>query len=148
MLLELEISQAIRSHERWKIKLSASIKSGTVIADAFDVGRVDICDFGRWLNGATIPKDAQYDPHYSSVQLLHAKFHKCAEKVVYLLSEGKKTDAGALMASDGEYTKTSDQLIATMVDWKKSVHKPERKRNPFLMTIPPSLLIAADEAIE
>jgi hypothetical protein len=131
MLLELEISQAIRSHERWKIKLSASIKSGTVIADAFDVGRVDICDFGRWLNGATIPKDAQYDPHYSSVQLLHAKFHKCAEKVVYLLSEGKKTDAGALMASDGEYTKTSDQLIATMVDWKKSVHKTRAEKKPF-----------------
>jgi hypothetical protein len=42
---------------------------------------------------------------------------------VYLLSEGKKADAGALMASDGEYTKTSDQLIVTMVDWKKSVHK-------------------------
>ena len=131
MLLELEISQAIRSHERWKIKLSASIKSGTVIADAFDVGRVDICGFGRWLNGATIPKDAQYDPHYSSVQLLHAKFHKCAEKVVYLLSEGKKTDAGALMASDGEYTKTSDQLIATIVDWKKSVHKTRAEKKPF-----------------
>ena len=123
MLLELEISKAIRSHERWKVKLSASIKSGTVTADALDVGRDDICDFGRWLYGSTIPEDAQYDPHYISVQFLHAKFHKCAEKVVYLLSEGKKADAGALMASDGEYTKTSDQLIVTMVDWKKSVHK-------------------------
>ena len=30
MLLELEISKAIRSHELWKVKLSASIKSGTV----------------------------------------------------------------------------------------------------------------------
>jgi len=123
MLLELEISQAIRSHERWKAKLCTSIESGTVTADAFDVGRDDICDFGRWLYGATIPKDAQCDPHYISVQHLHAKFHKCAEKVVYLLSEGKKTDPSALMASGGEYTKTSDQLIATMVDWNKSVHK-------------------------
>jgi hypothetical protein len=130
MLLELEISKAVLSHERWKVKLSASIKSGTVTADALDVGRDDICDFGRWLYGSTIPKDAQHDPHYISVQLLHANFHKCAEKVVYLLSEGKKADAGALMASDGEYTKTSDQLIATMVDWKKSVHKTraEKKR--------------------
>jgi len=131
MLLELEISQAIRSHERWKAKLSASIRSGTVTADALDVGRDDICDFGRWLHGVTIPKDAQYDPHYISVQLLHAKFHKCAEKVVYFLAEGKKAAASALMASDGEYTKTSDQLIATMVDWKKSVHKTRAEKNPL-----------------
>ena len=54
MLFESEISQAIGNHERWKTKLSASIKSGTVTADALDVGRDDICDFGRWLNGATI----------------------------------------------------------------------------------------------
>jgi hypothetical protein len=130
MLLELEISKAIRSHELWKVKLSASVKSGTVTAEALDVGRDDICDFGRWFYGSTIPTDALYDPHYMSVQLLHAKFHKCAEKVVYLLLDGKKADAGALMASDGEYTKTSDQLIATMVDWKKSVHKTraEKKR--------------------
>jgi len=28
-----------------------------------------------------------------------------------------------LMASDGEYTKISDELMATMVKWKGSVHK-------------------------
>jgi hypothetical protein len=137
MLLELEISQAIRSHERWKVKLGASINSGTVTADVLDVGRDDICDFGRWLYGATIPKGALYDPHYISVQLLHTKFHKCAEQVVYFLSEGKKADAGALLASDGEYTKTSDQLIATMVDWKKSVHKTRAEKN-LLPTDPPT----------
>ena len=131
MSLEAEISKAIRSHEQWKLELSNSIKSGTVTAEAFDVGRDDICDFGRWLYGATIPKDAQYDPHYISVKRHHANFHKCAEKIVYLLSEGKKTNAGALMASDGEFTKTSEQLIATMVDWKNSVHKTRAEREPL-----------------
>ena len=123
MLLELEISQAIRSHERWKAKLSASIRSGTVTADALDVGRDDICDFGRWLYGSTIPKDERYDPNYIIVRFLHSKFHECAGKVVYLLSEGRKVEASALMAGDGEYTKISDQLTATMVEWKDSVHK-------------------------
>lgn len=123
MLLEREIARAIRSHERWKAKLSASIENGTVSADAFDVGNDSICDFGRWLYGSTIPNDARYDSNYIIVQFLHSKFHKCAEKAVYLLSEGRKSEAGALMASDGEYTKISDQLMATMVDWKKSVHK-------------------------
>ena len=123
MSLEKEIAKAIRSHERWKVKLSASIENGTVSADAFDVGKDDICDFGRWLYGSTIPKDERYDPNYIIVRFLHSKFHECAGKVVYLLSEGKKAEAGALMASYGEYTKISDQLVATMVEWKESVHR-------------------------
>ena len=123
MSLEKEIAKAIRSHERWKVKLSASIENGTVSADAFDVGKDDICDFGRWLYGSTIPKDERYDPNYIIVRFLHSKFHECAGKVVYLLSEGKKAEAGALMARDGEYTKISDQLVATMVEWKESVHR-------------------------
>jgi hypothetical protein len=123
MSLEKEIAKAILSHERWKVKLSASIENGTVSADAFDVGKDDICDFGRWLYGSTIPKDERYDPNYIIVRFLHSKFHECAGKVVYLLSEGKKAEAGALMARDGEYTKISDQLVATMVEWKESVHR-------------------------
>jgi len=123
MLLEHEIEKAIRSHEQWKAKLSASIENGTVSADAFDVGKDNICDFGRWLYGSTIPEDARHDPNYISVKFIHSKFHKCAEKIVYLLSEGRKVEAGALMASDGEYTKISEQLTATMVAWKKSVYK-------------------------
>jgi len=127
MLLEREIAKAIRSHEQWKDKLSASIKNGTVSADAFEVGNDRICDFGRWLYGSTIPPDARYDPKYIIVQSLHSKFHKCAEKLVYLLSEGRKAEAGALMASDGEYIKVSEQLTATMVAWKESVHKTRAK---------------------
>jgi len=127
MLLEHEIAKAIRSHERWKEKLSASIENGTVSADAFDVGNDSICDFGRWLYGSTIPNDARYDSKYTIVQSLHVEFHKCAEKVVYLLSEGRKAEAGVLMSSDGEYTKVSEQLMATMVAWKESVHKARAK---------------------
>jgi hypothetical protein len=123
MLLEHEIARAIRSHKQWKAKLSASIENGTVSADTFDVGNDSICDFGRWLYGSTIPSDARCDPNYVIVQLFHSKFHECAEKVVYLLSEGRKSEASALMASDGEYTKISDQLMTMMVEWKESVHK-------------------------
>ena len=123
MSLEEEIAKAIRSHERWKGKLCVSIESGTVGADAFDVGKDNICDFGRWLYGSTIPSDARYDPNYIIVRFLHPNFHECAAKVVYLLSEGRKAEASALMAGNGEYTKISDQLMATMVEWKDSVHK-------------------------
>jgi hypothetical protein len=123
MSLEEEIAKAIRVHERWKIDLSASIERGTVGADVANIGKDNICAFGRWLYGSTIPKDAVYDPNYIIAKFLHSKFHECAGKVMQLLSEGKIAEANALMASDGEYTKTSDQLVAILVKWKDSVHK-------------------------
>ena len=123
MSLEEEIAKAIRNHERWKVKLGAAIENGIISVDAADVGKDNICAFGRWLYGSTIPNDARYDPNYIIVLFLHSKFHECAGRVVQLLSEGKKAKAGALMASDGDYAKTSDQLMATMVKWKESVHK-------------------------
>jgi hypothetical protein len=46
---------------------------------------------------------------------------------VQLLTEGRKVEAGALMASDGDNTKTSDQLMAAMAKWKDSVHKTREK---------------------
>jgi hypothetical protein len=123
MSLEEEIAKAIRSHEQWKADLSTSIERGSVIADAADVGKDNICAFGRWLYGSTIPKDARYDPNYIIVRFIHSNFHQCAERVVQLLSEGRTAEATALIASNGEYTRISDQLMAAMEKWKLSVHK-------------------------
>ena len=123
MSLEYEIATAIQAHERWKAKLIVSIENGTVSADVAEVGKDNVCAFGRWLYGSTIPKAARYDPNYITVQFLHYKFHECAGEIVQLLSDGKRAEAGALMASDGEYTRISDQLTATMIKWKDSVQK-------------------------
>ena len=123
MSLEDEIAKAIRSHEQWKAHLSDSIKRGAVSVDAADVGKDNICAFGRGLYGSTIPSDARYDPNYIIVRFLHSNFHECAGKVVQLLSEGKPGAAAAAMVANGEYTRISNELMATMVKWKDSVHK-------------------------
>ena len=130
MSLEEEIAKAIHNHERWKVELSVSIENGAVSPDAADIGKDNICAFGRWLYGSSIPKDARYDPNYIIVRFLHSNFHECAGKVVQLLSEGKKSEAAALMAGDGEYTKSSDELMATMVKWRESVHKARAEKLP------------------
>jgi len=137
MSLEEEIAKAIRSHEQWKAHLRASIERGTVSADAADVGKDNICAFGQWLYGSTIPKDALYDPSYIIVRFLHSNFHECAGRVVQLLSKGRTAEAAALMAANGEYTRISDELMATMVKWKDSVHKARaekllHRKNPIL----------------
>jgi hypothetical protein len=129
MSLEEEIAKAIRSHEQWKVELSALIERGSVSVDAADIGKDNICAFGQWLYGVTIPKDARYDPHYIIVRFIHANFHQCAGIVVQLLSAGKTAEATALMESNGEYTRISDQLMAAMMNWKESVHKTRAEKH-------------------
>ena len=123
MSLESEIDNAVRDHERWKVNLNALIDKGSISSATSNIDKDNVCAFGRWLYGSTIPKDARYDPNYIIVQFLHAKFHQCAGQVVQLLSEGRRAEARALMASDGEYTRTSEQLMGTMEKWKESVHR-------------------------
>lgn len=123
MSLEEEITRAVRHHKRWKLEFRFAINSGEQITDAADIGKDNICAFGHWLYGSTIPKDARFDPHYIIVKYIHEKFHECAGRLVRLLSEGKKAEAIALLSDDGEYTRNSDQLVEAMERWKDSVHK-------------------------
>ncbi len=134
MSLEREIDNAVRDHERWKINLNALIEKGTVSSAASKIDKDNVCAFGRWLYGSTIPKDARYDPNYIIVQFLHEKFHECAGKVVRLLAEGKKLEAAAMMAQDGEYAITSDKLVAAMTTWKQSVAAKIGQSHPLVLT--------------
>jgi Chemoreceptor zinc-binding domain len=129
--LEDEIAAAIHGHERWKARLGTSIDQGGATADVADVGKDNLCAFGRWLYGSTIPKAALYDPNYIIVQFLHAKFHECARQVVQLLADGRPAEARAML-DHGEYAKISGQLTATMLKWRDSVRKNSagpRRRN-------------------
>jgi hypothetical protein len=118
MFLEHEIEAAIHVHERWKARLTASIENGVVDVDISDVGKDNMCAFGRWLCGSPLPEVAGYDPNYIIVKFLHSKFHECAGHVLQMLSEGNVDEARKLMAWNGAYTTTSDQLIAALVKWK------------------------------
>jgi hypothetical protein len=120
MSLEHNLQVAITSHERWKAKLAAAIENGSAGMEIADVCRDDVCPFGQWLYGWTLTPAARLDPSYIIVQFLHANFHECAGRVVRLLSEGKDAEARALMASDGEYVKISDQLVAALLSWIRS----------------------------
>jgi hypothetical protein len=120
--LEDEIATAIHSHERWKVRLGASIDDRNVAADVAEVGKDNTCAFGRWLYGSTIPKAALYDPNYIIVQFLHAKFHECAAQVVQLVTDGRHAEARAML-DHGDYAKISGQLTATMLKWRDSVQR-------------------------
>jgi len=123
MSLEDEIARAVRHHERWKYELRAAIDNDKRLTDAAEIEKDNICLFGRWLDGPTIPSDARFDPHYIIVKFLHEKFHEVAGRVVTLVSDGRKAEAIALLSDDGQYTRESKTLVAAMMQWQESVQK-------------------------
>ena len=120
MTLENEIIKAIEAHWKWKMRLRSAIDSGKTDANPVEVAKDNVCEFGQWLYGSTIPTTARASMDYASVRKLHADFHKCAAKVLDCVTHGHKAQADALM--HGEYTKVSGDLTAAMMKWKATAH--------------------------
>ncbi len=116
MALEDEITKAIGAHGVWKMRLRTAINAGKADADPAEVAKDNLCTFGQWLNGSTIPAAARASVDYATVRRLRADFHKCASKVLTCVAAGKKSEAEALMA--GEYDKISGDLTSAMMKWK------------------------------
>jgi methyl-accepting chemotaxis protein len=120
MSLDDEITKAIGAHGVWKMRLRSAIDSGKSDADAVEVAKDNVCAFGQWLYGSTIPAAAHASADYTAVRKLHADFHKCAAKVLDCVTHGHKAQADVLM--HGEYTKVSGDLTAAMMKWKATSH--------------------------
>jgi hypothetical protein len=97
MNFEDEIVKAIETHWKWKMRLRSAIDSGQTDANVAEVANDNVCEFGQWLYGPTIPDTVRDSVDYASVCKLHADFHKCAANVLKCVSNGQKTQANALM---------------------------------------------------
>lgn len=120
MSLQDEITKAIGAHGVWKMRLRTAIDSGKADANAADVAKDNVCPFGQWLYGSTVPAAARASADYTAVRKLHADFHQCAAKVIECVGHGDKAKADALMA--GDYAKISGDLTAAMMKWKAAGH--------------------------
>jgi hypothetical protein len=83
-----------------------------------EVVKDDVCQFGQWLYGPSVPADGA-STDYAAVKGLHADFHKCAAKIL-TCNSGQKAQADALMS--GEYAKISTALTGAMMKWKAASH--------------------------
>ena len=120
MTFENEIIKAIEAHWKWKMRLRSAIDSRKSDANPVEVAKDNICDFGQWLYGPTIPTTARASVDYASVCKLHADFHKCAANVLECVAKGQKAQADALMT--GKYAEVSVALTAAMMKWKAAGH--------------------------
>jgi len=112
-----EIDKALGAHALWKMRLRTAIHKGQLDVTPSDIARDDRCEFGKWLRGPTIPKEARASKQFLTVVRLHSEFHKIAAQIAELAVAGRKDDASKLL-NGGEYTRTSEGLAQALEAWR------------------------------
>lgn len=115
-----ELDKAIGAHGLWKARLKLAIDTGKTDTPVEIIRQDDQCAFGKWLYGPTLTSMDKSSRHFNAVRQLHAEFHRTAARVVQLAVSGKKAEANAMMAMNGEYAAISGKLTQAMMEWKKA----------------------------
>lgn len=121
ILAELDIDNAISSHENWKIRLEAYL-AGHSSEDMRPevVCREDCCDLGRWLNGDGRTQLGNY-PVYGVLLARHKNFHIQASNVVSLVQSQQPERAERTL--NGPFRHVSNQIILLLKALRNSLHK-------------------------
>jgi methyl-accepting chemotaxis protein len=113
-----EINKAIAAHGMWKVRLHDAIEKGTSDYQPKVVALDNACEFGKWFY--SIPAADRPADFWPKVQLLHARFHQEAGRILQLALDGKKEEALGFMTDlRGVFVSTSIELTGTLAEWKK-----------------------------
>ncbi len=110
--LVASLSKAAGAHGLWKARLRDAAQTGHSDVSVADASSDVKCEFGRWLNGNTVPAGFRNTPVYGEIHDLHAQFHQEAGKILGLALAGKRTDAEREMGSLGRFAHLSSRLVA------------------------------------
>jgi hypothetical protein len=82
----------------------------------------DVCKFGGWLYGPSVPDEIKKTPDYSRAIRLHAALHRRGGLVVHNVNLGELKSARTMMvAVSGGYSEISSQSVAALIDWKSQL---------------------------
>ncbi len=115
-----QIDKALRAHGMWKARLQQAIQTGKMEVAVKDVSVDNVCAFGKWFYGPSIPESVKHSPQYQQIKEMHADFHKTAGLVAGLALKNNKREAEQLMATDGEFSRISFKLMSALLSWKNS----------------------------
>jgi hypothetical protein len=118
--IQADIAQAIRAHAAWKRQLRCAIDTGCTDLVVEDIGREDVCEFGRWLNETPF-LDGNQDEHLKVIRHLHAQFHRVAAATLQLALRGRKAEAERAMGAGGAYSRVSLRLTTALNGWRGSI---------------------------
>ena len=116
-----QISEAIKAHGAWKLRLRTASNGGPLEVPARDICRDDKCKFGQWLHAPVTKSGLIGDPNYERAKKLHAEFHQAAGAVAQKIErgdlDGAKRDLGAGTAFEAK----TKELTGHMAAWRMSL---------------------------
>jgi hypothetical protein len=107
----------------WKQRLRSAIDKGKSDFTVDAVGRDNVCEFGKWLYGPTVPAVNKSMPEYEAVKSLHARFHTSAARVLAAALGGGKAEAEAMLDTSAEFSHISGEFTRAMMAWKTKAEK-------------------------
>lgn len=105
--------EAVGAHVRWKTGLRSLLDRTGDSVDGTDASSDSHRDLGRWIRSAGA-RWGSPEPQ-STLPEAHARFHERAGRVVALTHEGRKADAEALLAPDGEFAHRADETVIALM---------------------------------
>ena len=115
-----QIDKAIRAHGMWKTRLEQAIATGSMEGSVGDVSKDNLCAFGKWFYGSSIPDSVKKTAEYEQIKEMHAEFHKAAGTIAGLAVGNKRREAEQLMATNGQFSSISFKLMSALLSWKNS----------------------------
>lgn len=116
---DTNISNALRAHGAWKLRLKTGITMGSLDLPAAEISKDNICEFGQWLSVAKSDPTIANLPEFAKVVDLHRQFHLQAGRVAGHIEAGDAEGADAELNSGG-FDGLSQQLSAALMALKKA----------------------------
>lgn len=105
----MNITDAIKAHAQWKVKLTAYLMKPDGSLKAEDIAPDNRCELGKWIHSS-----AGQHPHLKELQELkqiHAAFHHAAADVVRKIDSGKERDQNKLTGFSSEFGVLSLKIV-------------------------------------
>ncbi len=117
----MNFDEAIAAHVDWKAKLRGYLKKADKSLDPNIIEQDNQCTLGKWIYGeGTKYRSNQY---FEDLVTEHAKFHKCAAKVVRQIDAGNLTEAEALIDAQSNYTEISGLVVTKIRKLRSEIEK-------------------------
>jgi len=118
LVLTQQIRAAMTAHGLWHSHLVQAALTGRSKMTVTEAGRVEACDFGRWLlKLGELPEVPQVEP----VRDLHRRFHEEAAAVLELALTGRRAQALLAVGPGARFDEASLRLSAALKDWAAAV---------------------------
>lgn len=115
----MNFDEAVAAHIKWKARLRANLDGAGEALDPATIARDDACDLGKWIHGDGSRYKALAE--HQALHAVHARFHKCAAEIVTKNAQGMNAEAESLMASGGDFSRTSTETISAIMAMQRAV---------------------------